>query len=356
VGAAVTLSRRGFTETEPPTGEVVPKGEVAGPPVVVAVSPVKRRDLSRSMTLVAELAPYTVDDVYAKVSGYLKNITVDYGDRVKAGQVMATLELPEEEADLDRLEAAYRIAKLDYDRMESVINKTPGLLAQAEVDKAQAAFEMAKANLNHAHILLAYSTITAPFNGIVVKRFVDPGALIQVGTNSATQAIPLVRIADNYRLRLIFQTPESIAAKIEVGTPVTVKIQATGETFASTVARMSDDVTADTRTMHTEVDVANPDLHLKPGMYATAEIALDEHPNVLSVPLAAIAGKEKPHAWVIDAQGEIEEREVTLGMESPDWIEIKGGLKEGEMVVVAHDSSMPAGTKVTPKVVEGRKV
>jgi RND family efflux transporter MFP subunit len=347
-GSALVFAPRAFTATEQPPVAEAPK---ALP--VVAVSPVTRRDLSRKVTLVAELDPYVADDVYAKVSGYLKTITVDYGDHVKAGQVLATLELPEEEADLARLEAAYRIAKLDYDRIQSVIKKTPGLLAQSDVDKAQAGFEMAKANLDHANVLLAYSTIRAPFDGIVVKRFVDPGALIQLGTNSATQAIPLVKVSDNYRLRLVFQTPESIAGQVEPGTPVTVRIQATNETLQGKVARMSDSVTADTRTMHTEVDIPNADLHLKPGMYATAELGLDARDHVLAVPVAALAGGDKPHVWVVDKQGGLEDVAVKTGMEGPNWVEITNGLREGDMVLVAHDPSLIAGTKVTPKVISG---
>jgi RND family efflux transporter MFP subunit len=346
-GAGKYLVNSGFTATESPTVDV-PKA-----PPVVAAATVTRRNLARKVTLVAELAPFEVDDVYAKVSGYLKNITVDYGDRVKAGQVIATLELPEEQADLARLDAAYRIAKLDYDRVEKVVQKTPGLLAQAEVDKAEAAYEMAKANLDHANVLLAYATIRAPFDGIVIKRLVDPGALIQVGTNSATQAVPLVRVSDNFRLRLVFQSPESIAARINPGTPVTIKIQSTGETFTSKVARMSNNVTVDTRTMHTEVDVDNPDLHLKPGMYATAEIDLDSRDNVLSVPIGAIIGTDKPHVLVVNAHGEIEEVAVTEGLKSADWVEITSGLREGDTVLTSHDSSLIAGAKVTPKVVEG---
>jgi RND family efflux transporter MFP subunit len=344
----VTLSPRAFTATETTPQISAPKA-----PPVVAVSRVTRRDLSRKVSLVAELVPYQADDVYAKVSGYLKTITVDYGDHVKAGQVIATLELPEEEADLARLQAAYRIAKLDYDRIQKVTQKTPGLLAQAEVDKAQATFEMAKANIDHADALLAYSTIRAPFDGIVVKRFVDPGALIQVGTNSATQAIPLVRVSDNYRLRLVFQTPESMAEQVAPGTPVTVTIQATGERLQSKVARLSDAVTPDTRTMHTEVDIQNADLRLKPGLYATAQIDLATHDHVLAVPVAAVDSGAKPHVWMIDAKGGLEKVAVTTGIEGPAWVEITSGLHEGDMVLVTHDPSLVAGTKVTPKVVDG---
>ena len=173
-------------------------------PVVVAT----RRNLSQKITLTAELKPYEEVSVYAKISGYLKTINVDYGDRVKAGEVMATFEVPEQRGDLDRAEAAYGITKLEYDRLVAVAKAQPGLLAQAEIDKAQAAFETAKANLDREHALDAYTQIVAPFDGVVTKRYVDPGALIQAGTASQAQSVPIVRISDNYRLRLVIQIPE----------------------------------------------------------------------------------------------------------------------------------------------------
>ena len=318
----------------------------------VAVIKVERHNLARRVDVVAELTPYVVDDVYAKVSGYLKSISVDYGDHVNEGQTLAVLELPEQEADLAKLQAAYVIAKLDYDRVVAVTRKTPGLLAQEEVDKAEAAYKMAAANLEYAKVIMSYTVVTAPFRGIVIKRYVNPGALIQVGTSSATQAIPLVRVSDNYRLRLVVEVPESVAARVDVGTPVTVTIQSTGEHIQSKVARISNAVSTNTRTMHTEVDIFNDDLHLKPGMYASADIVVQAKPNVVALPLEAVSNEGGPHVWVVTPQHRVTKRKVELGLRTSNYVEIVSGVQAGDMVVVGHLAELGEGSKVTPKVVQ----
>src|SRR6185369_13111504 len=141
----------GFHSTE----ASVPKND--GKPVAVAV--VARHDLARDITLSAELRAFQETDLHAKMAGYLRNIAVDIGDQVKAGQVIATLDIDELKDDLTHANAAYRDAKLDYDRVSAVIKKRPGLLAQEEVDKAYAAYEMAKANQEKAKTLFEYATI-----------------------------------------------------------------------------------------------------------------------------------------------------------------------------------------------------
>ena len=151
----------------------------------VAVYPVRRRDLARDLTLSAELRPYNVVNVYAKVSGYLRNITVDYGSIVQAGQVIGTLEVPEQEAEVQRTESAYRLAKLDYDRIRSVVQAEPGLIAQADVDKARTGYEVAKDQRDQAQTLLDYRIICAPFDGVVTKRNVDPGLSYSRGPHRA---------------------------------------------------------------------------------------------------------------------------------------------------------------------------
>jgi RND family efflux transporter MFP subunit len=335
-----------------PTASDGEEGVAAAPQTLraVAVYPVKLRDLTREMTLSAELRPYDVVNVYAKVSGYLKSILVDYGSRVHAGEVVAALELPEQEADVARSNAAYRLAKLDYERIRSVVRAQPGLIAQADVDKARSVYEITKSQNEQARSLLDYGVITAPFDGIVTKRYVDPGALIQQGTASSTQAEPIVQIADAYRLRLVIETPESVVPEIHVGTPVEVKIQATGEIVHANVVRFSYDVHEDTRTMHTEVDIPNADLHLKPGMYASVALVLDARRAVPSVPVQALSTDKDPSVWMIDAHDEVQRRRVRIGMQTPNWVEILSGLAPGERVFIGDGNGLSAGMKVRPRI------
>lgn len=315
----------------------------------VSVYTVRRRDLSRDLKLSGEFRPYQVARVYAKIAGFLKTISVDYGSRVSAGDVIATLEVPEQEAEVERTEAAYRFAKLEYDRVASVDHSEPGLIAQADVDKALATYEAARDQRDQARSMLAYSVITAPFDGIVTKRYVDPGTLIQQGANSNTQAEPIVQISDNYRLRLIVQAPESIVPEIKDGTPVDIRVQANGRLIRGRVARYSYDVHEDTRTMHTEIDVPNADLSLKPGMYAFVSIVLESRHEVPAVPVQAVSSGDEPSVLVVDENDVLREVPVTVGLETPNWVEIRRGVEPGDRVYIGDRNSVTVGTKVRPE-------
>jgi RND family efflux transporter MFP subunit len=161
-----------------------------------------------------------------------------------------------------------------------------------------------------------------------------------------------VRIADDYRLRLVLQTPESIVPDIHIGTPAEIKIQATGEIIRGSVARYSYDVHEETRTMHTEVDIPNADLHLKPGMYAYVTIVLASRQNVPAVPTQALSTGEIPNVWVVDARDRLRRQKVTVGMQTPDWAEITHGLLPGERVLIGSRNALAVGMKVRPKVVQ----
>jgi len=358
----------------------------------VAVARVQRADLSQTLTLAAEFRPFQEIDVHAKVAGYLKTIYVDVGDRVTAGQLLAVLEIPEllEEArqdeagvqrsaeeinraraDLERAESAHEVAHLASTRLAGVSKTRPDLIAQQEIDEAagrdrvaEAQAATAKAALaaaqqqlavstaiaNRTKTLVDYTRIVAPFDGVVTHRYADTGAMIQAGTSSQTQAMPVVRLSETERLRLTIAVPESAVARIRVGTPVDVRVDAVNRTFAGTVARAAGKVNPDTRTMETEVDVANRDLTLVPGMYAYASIALEGAKGVLAVPVQAIdRGDDKTSVSVV-VGGVVERRGVTLGLEAPDRVEIVAGLSEGDLVVVGSRSQLRPGTLVTPNV------
>ncbi len=345
--SAITLGMLGFaliryTVHHPSEASAPP------PPKTVAVAKVTREDLSRSVTLTAELKPYQDIDVHAKVSGYVNDMKVDIGDQVKAGQVIATLDIAEQEADLAKAEASYQEAKLDYDRIQGIMQKKPGLLAQDEVDKARAAFEVAKANREHAKAFTDYATIAAPFDGIITKRFADKGALIQAGT-SGSQAVPLVHLSDNTRLRLVFPVPESIVPQVKIGTPVTVRINATNDTVQSKIARASGLIDNATRTMDVEVDLDNPALRFTPGMYASVKMDTASQTSALAVPVQALSNKEKPTVYVVNSKNEVEERPVTLGLQTPDKVEVLSGVSEGEMVIFGSRNVSP-GAIVSPRL------
>lgn len=327
---------------EEASADTVPEAK----PAAVAIA--AKADLASQITLSAEFRPFEEADLHAKVAGYLKDITVDIGDQVKAGQVIATLDIDELKADFNRAQADYHNAKLDYDRISEVVKRKPGLLAQADVDKAQATYEMAKANMERAKTFFDYATITVPFDGVITKRYVDPGALIQASTSSSTQTLPLVHVAKNTMLRLDFPVPEAAVPQIHIGTPVQVTVQATGQVIDAKVIRTTGKIDSATRTMETEVDINNKDLRITPGMYASVMIDLETKNNVLTLPVQAVSMGDKPNVWLVNAQGEVDEHPVTVGLQTASKVEILQGLKEGDRVIFGSRSALSVGMKVTP--------
>jgi RND family efflux transporter MFP subunit len=361
--------------------------------VTVGVANVVKKTLSRKLTLSSELVPFQEIDVYAKEAGYVQKLFVDYGTHVKAGQIMATLEIPELQAqieedqaqiknasdqvvraehELKRYEAQYKALHLEYTRLNSVFETQPGIVAQQEVDDAQgkdlaAASQVdagqaalaaaqsqlaaAKAKLVHDQTLFDYSKITAPFSGVVTERYANLGTLMQAGTGSSTQAMPLVRLSQDDLFRLAIPVPESYVRYIRIGDPVNVRVPSLNRTFPGKVARFSVDVRADTRTMHTEVDVPNPERVLVPGLYADAELELDQKENVPAVPVQALNHEGDKTTVFVVHDGTLEQQAVQVGLQTSNDAEILSGLREGEQVVVSDRSGLKPGQKVHPQAV-----
>lgn len=369
--------------------------QASGPNVTVGVTKVVKKSLGRDITLSSELVPFQEIDVYAKESGYVKKLLVDYGTHVKAGQAMAVLEIPELEAqlqeddaeiknannqvsraqhELSRYQAQYKALHLQYTRLSGVFQSQPGIVAQQEVDDAQgkdmaaasqvdagqAALEsaqsqraVAKAKLAHDQSLFDYSKITAPFSGVVTQRYANLGTLVQAGTNSSTQAIPIVRLSQDDLFRLVIPVPESYVRFIRVGDPVDVRVPSLNRTFKGKVARFSVDVREDTRTMHTEVDVRNPDHLLVAGLYAEADLTLEHKEDIPTIPLQSLNHEgDKTTVFVVNGNDELEDRPLRLGIQTANDAEVVAGLHEGEMVVVSDRAGLKPGEKVAPHVVQ----
>jgi RND family efflux transporter MFP subunit len=362
--------------------------------ITVGVMNVGKESLSRQITLSSELVPFQEIDVYAKESGYVQRLNVDYGTHVKRAQVMAVLEIPELEAQIDedqaeiknasnqviraqhelaRYEAQYKALHLEYTRLNGVFETQPGIVAQQEVDDAQgkdlaAASQVdagkaavdaaqsqlaaAKAKLIHDQTLFDYSKITAPFSGVVTERYANLGTLMQAGTGSSTQAMPLVRLSEDDLFRLVIPVPESYVHYIRIGDPVSVNVPSLKHTFPGKVARFSVDVRADTRTMHTEVDVPNAEGVLLPGLYAEAELGLEQKADVLAVPVQALNHEgNKTTVFVVNQEAQLEDRTVQIGLETSSDAEITSGLREGEQVVVSDRSGLNPDQKVHAQAV-----
>jgi len=377
------------------SGDADKRVHASGPALTVGVTKVIKKSLGRDITLSSELVPFQEIDVYAKESGYVKKLMVDYGTHVKSGQIMAILEIPELEAqltqdqaeiknagnqvsraqhELARYQAQYKALHLQYTRLSGVFQSQPGIVAQQEVDDAQgrdlaassqvdagqAALEAAqsqlaasKAKLAHDQTLFDYTRITAPFSGIVTQRFANLGTLVQAGTNSSTQAMPIVRLSEDDLFRLVIPVPESYVRFIRVGDPVDVRVPSLNRTVPGKVARFSVDVREDTRTMHTEVDVRNPDHTLVPGLYAEADLILEHKEDIPTIPLQAVNHEGKrTTVLVVNGNDQLEDRTVSLGIQTANDAEVAAGLKEGEMVVVSDRAGLKPGVKVSPQAVQ----
>ncbi|MGH9140756.1 MAG: efflux RND transporter periplasmic adaptor subunit [Vicinamibacterales bacterium] len=359
----------------------------------VSVDRVTRQDLSRTLELAAEFRPYLEIDLHAKVAGFLKAIYVDVGDHVKQGQLIAELEAPEmmEEAaqadatlerarmdvdrvraDLQRNEAQARLRRVAMDRLSAVVKIRQNLVAQQDVDDTNGRFQEAEAQVAAAKAavaaaeeqvqiatvarqrdgtLLTYLRITAPFSGTITKRLADPGAMIQAGTASHVQAMPVVQLSEVDHLRLILPVPESAVPGIRLNAPVEVRVEALKRVFQGRISRFTGKLDSATRTMETEVDLPNRDLAIKAGMFGYATIGLEQRREVLTIPVQALASRSSPiKLLVVEPDQHLQERQVEIGLETPDRVEVISGVREGELVVVGARGDLRPGILIVPKV------
>ena len=343
----------------------VAAGRETPPSPVAGVARVARESLFEPVKYLAEFRAYEEVELHAKVSGYVSDMKVDFGDKVKAGQLLATLEVPELQAELDnalaasaKAQAAYTNAHLIYSRLLAVNHDHPNLVAQQDLDNAAAndqstaaAIAAAKADAEKYQALVSYTKITAPFDGVITGRYADPGALIQAGTEP--QAKSLLRLSDNYKLRLDFPVTVDFVKDIHLGDTVQGTVDSLGgRPFTGTIARFTYDVDDATRKMTTEVEAPNPDLSLMPGMYVTVMLKVEQQTNVLTIPTEAVNVGKTPTVFVVNDHDEIEERPIQLGLETADKYEVLSGLKEGEQVVIGNRAAFQPGQKVEPKLVQ----
>lgn len=361
----------------------------------VGVAPVVRRPIARQITFSSELVPFQEIDVYAKESGYIKELRVDYGTKVEKGQLMAVLEIPELQMQLaqdaaaiknsrdmiehaqhqaDQVEAQVKVADLQFTRIKGVFDSKPGLVAQQEVDDAQYKYLAAQAQLEASRsalqssqselvasqakeqrdrVMYDYSNIYAPFSGVVTQRYANFGTLVQAGTSSSTNVLPIAKLSEEDKFRLVIPVPESYIKFIHVGDPVDVHVSSLDRHFPGAVARFAVDVAQDTRTMHTEVDVLNPQGLLMPGMYADAVLTLEHKNNALSIPLQAITHQASGDTvFIVTSNNTIGVRPIQVGLQSASWAEVLSGLNEGDTVVVSDRAALKEGTAVQPHLVE----
>ena len=365
-----------------------------------AVVKVTRGNIADSLEIASEFQPFQEVDVYAKVSGYIRKLYVDYGTHVKQGQLLAVLEIPElqqqlqqDEAsvrrsdqeltrareDLNRSQSAYTVAHLTYSRLADVQKSRPELVAQQEIDVAKGkdleadadvsaqkaalagaeqALLVAKATLGKDQAMFDYARMTAPFDGVITQIYAYTGALLPAGTSSNKGDSALCRISQNSLLRLVIPVPERAVSNIRDGQPVAVDVSGLKRTFEGKIVRFSDQIDLATRTMHTEVDVPNSKYELVPGMYASVKIPLHSAANVLTLPVQAVQATEegKGIVMLVGQGNKLERRNVALGLQSATDVEITSGLVENDTVIFGSLGQYKPGELVSPKPVEATKM
>jgi len=362
----------------------------AAPPPMVSVATARTGYIASQLTVAGVFQPFQEIDVHGKVSGYIRRIYVDIGDRVRQGQTLAVLEVPELTAEVAgaqagiaqtqqnisrlqnevaREQANYAAAHANYVRLKQASDQQPGLVAAQELDDALARDRTAAAQIDAAKSAVAaaggqlgvaraenmrvssmeqYATITAPYSGVVTMRYADTGSLIPAGTaEGLNQAV--VRLAQSDVLRLRMPIPERDVPDVHIGSVVMVHVQATGQQFPATVVRFTRDVSNSTRTMLTEVDVKNPDLALTPGMYATVTFNLEEKNDALLVPASAVLQGDQPSVMLVDGNNRVQKRPVTLGIAGSNSQEVTAGLQPGDRVIIGDLSALQPGEAVTPQ-------
>jgi membrane fusion protein (multidrug efflux system) len=312
-------------------------------PIQVQVTHLSVGPITRSIMLPAQVIPFQQATLYAKVSGYLKTIAVDKGDRVTNGEVLARIEIPELVAARARQQAELQAAESDYRRLQDSLQKLPDLVVPDTVDQARGRFEVARASLAQSETLLGYATITAPFTGIVTQRFVDPGALIQAGGASSA----IVALMDFSKVRLQTAVPEAEASRVAVGQPVRVTTEnLPGMQFDGKVTRFSYALDTASRTMLAEVILDNPALALRPGMLVNAKIGIERKEGALLMPAEALV-MEKANAFAYGVNGnKARKRPIKVGFNDGKNVEVLEGLTADDAVILAGKLKLSDGRAV----------
>jgi RND family efflux transporter MFP subunit len=362
----------------------------------VAVVKALRRNISSTLEIAAEFQPFQEIDIYAKVSGYIQKLYIDWGTHVAQGQLLAVLEIPElqqqlqlDEAavrrseqdlarsneELNRAQSSYNVAHLTYTRLADVQKNRPELVAQEEIDEAQGkdleanagvssakdavagaeqALLGAKASLEKDKAMYAYARISAPFNGVVTKMDSYTGSLLPAGTSSNKGDQALCRLSENDLLRLVIPVPERAVAGVRLGQPISVSVSALNRNFTGKVVRYSDQIDTDTRTMHTELQVPNPNYEIVPGMYADVKLPLQTSAGVLTLPIQAVQPKADGEGTVLIVNGSnrIEQRNVKTGIQTADSYEILSGVQENELAVFGEQGQYKPGMLVSPQLTQ----
>lgn len=305
---------------------------------------VARRTLEREVLVAGTVEPLRSIELAARTDGVVERVLVEAGDRVRAGQLLATIDVREQAAELARANAALTEARTNFERLDALRDRN--FVDQASVVRAKAALEVAETDVNLWQTRIDFGRIEASIAGVVIERRIEPGAAV-------ARLAPAFELADLDQLVLRLGVSELDAAGIAVGTEVPVQIDALGQTAVEARVRRvfpSADRTSRLVTVELELPGAYATHGVRPGYLARARFSVDRRREVVAVPAAAVALGSEPYVMVIGAEGTLERRPVRVGVVQGDWREIVEGISEGEQLVATSPLDLADGDAV--RVVE----
>lgn len=323
-------------------------------PTEVKTARVSHGDIFRYVALPGTLRADQQVTLYPKVAGYLKSITVDKGDQVRAGQLLAEIEAPELIADSARARADVEVAEAALGRLNAAREQSPDLITPAALDEAGARLKIAKANLARTETLLGYAKIVAPFAGTITMRFADAGAFLAApSAGGSAQNAALFTLADFRTIRLQVPVPEIEAARVRVGQPVKVAVDGlAGKVFSGQVSRLGYALDEATRTMLVEADLPNANGELRPGMYAKARIGVEQHADAQLIPVDALVMEKTAAFAFVVADGKAKKIPLTIGFNDGQQVEVVKGLDADQQVILTGKLALAPEQPV--KVTEAR--
>lgn len=355
---------------------------------VVTTQP-RRMTLDHTVTLPGSFEAFERTKLYSKVAGYLASISIDIGDRVRKGQVVARILVPEMEherdassarllssravlenefAELERAQAEYRLKRVTFERVSKVHDQDPEVMSEQRVDEARQGFEVASTNLKvvqsqislakskikeleadlkHLDTLMSYTEIKAPFAGTVVERYVDQGALIQAGTTSGN-ALPIATIFRADPIRIFLDVPEKEVAYVQVGDSAFVTCDALpGKRFEGSIERCAGALNPATRTMRVEINLPNPEGTLLPGMFGRVRLTLDSAPDSIVIPVEALRPEGEDFFLYVVQERKARRVEVETANNDLVYVEVTSGLQGNEEIIVVSNGSLSEGLAVS---------
>jgi len=350
-GAVTFLNRK--TEADALAKET----EAVSVPTVAVVQP-EAEPGNDELVLPGNLQAFEESPIFARTNGYLLRWYKDMGSKIQKGELLAAIDSPEVDQELsqarasrEQIKAALELAKISADRWANL--RKSDSVSQQEADQQASGYQQAQANLAAADAnvrrleqLESFKNVYAPFSGVLTRRNVDPGALINSGAGVAGKE--LFDIARVDTLRVYVSVPQAYAPNIKAGMKANVTLQEfPGQKFMGTVARTADAIDPATRTLNTEVDVPNKDDKLLPGSFGQVHFATGTSVPRITIPVNAMLFRaEGPRVALVDKDGKVHLRPISIGRDFGATLEILGGLDVNDQIIINPSDSLEEGQKV----------